>query len=119
MKPTERPAKASVWRRVVTVLLACMTVSAVTSSAVCAQSANGGPKILRYAKLPPWTVGAYAAGSDGASSLARYDSHQVGGQNMARFRMPEFDELYRRLQVLPDGPERDALFERAQKIIIA
>jgi ABC-type transport system substrate-binding protein len=33
--------------------------------------------------------------------------------------MPEFDELYRRLQVLPDGPERDALFERAQKIIIA
>jgi ABC-type transport system substrate-binding protein len=51
--------------------------------------------------------------------LARYDSKQVGGQNMARFRMPEFDALYARLKVLPDGPERDALFDRLQRIAIA
>ena len=76
-------------------------------------------KAARAGKLSLWTVGSYAAGSDGASALARYDSKQVGGQNMARFNMPAFDQLYQRLQVLPDGPERDALFDRAQKIAIA
>ena len=76
-------------------------------------------KAARAGKLSMWTVGSYAAGPDGASSLARYDSNQIGGQNMARFKMPEFDTLYKRLQMLPDGPERDALFERAQKIAIA
>jgi ABC-type transport system substrate-binding protein len=76
-------------------------------------------KAARAGKLPLWTVGSYAAGSDGVGALARYDSHQVGGQNMARFKMPELDALYKRLQVLPDGPERDALFDRAQKIAIA
>src|SRR3954462_6648001 len=63
-------------------------------------------KAARAGKLSLWTVGSYAAGSDGASALARYDSNQVGGQNMARFKMPEFDQLYQRLQILPDGPER-------------
>ncbi|MFO1223191.1 MAG: hypothetical protein U1E90_08880 [Burkholderiaceae bacterium] len=64
-------------------------------------------------------MGLYAAGPDGGSSLQRYDSRQVGGQNMARFAMPEMDALYQRIQALPDGPERDALFARAQKIAIA
>ena len=36
-----------------------------------------------------WAVGLYAAGPDGGSSLQRYDSKQIGGQNMARFKMPE------------------------------
>jgi len=76
-------------------------------------------KAARAGKLSMWTVGSYAAGPDGESSLARYDSNQIGGQNMARFKMPEFDTLYKRLQMLPDGPERDALFERAQKLAVA
>ncbi|MFI4929884.1 MAG: ABC transporter substrate-binding protein [Burkholderiales bacterium] len=76
-------------------------------------------KAARSGKLPLWAVGLYASGPDGASSLQRYDSKQIGGQNMARFHMPEFDALYQRIQVLPDGPERDALFEQAQKLAIA
>ena len=40
---------------------------------------------------------------DGQSSLARYYSKAIGGQNMARFRMPAFDALYEKMQGLPDG----------------
>jgi len=76
-------------------------------------------KAARAGKLSLWTVGLYAAGPDGGSSLQRYDSKQIGGQNMARFKMPEMDALYQRIQAIPDGPERDALFEQAQKIVIA
>jgi ABC-type transport system substrate-binding protein len=76
-------------------------------------------KAARAGKLSLWAVGSYAAGPDGGSSLQRYDSKQIGGQNMARFKMPEFDALYQRIQSLPDGPEREALFEQAQKIVIA
>jgi ABC-type transport system substrate-binding protein len=76
-------------------------------------------KAARAGKLSLWAVGLYAAGPDGGSSLQRYDSKQIGGQNMARFKMPEIDALYQRIQAIPDGPERDALFEQAQKIVIA
>jgi ABC-type transport system substrate-binding protein len=76
-------------------------------------------KAARAGKLQIWMVGASAAGPDGQSSLARYHSKQLGGQNMARFKMPAFDALYERMQVLPDGPEREALFAAAQKIAVA
>jgi len=76
-------------------------------------------KAARAGKLPMWAVGSYAAGPDGQSSLARYHSKQIGGQNMARFRLPAFDAIYERMQVLPDGPERAALFEQAKKLAIA
>jgi ABC-type transport system substrate-binding protein len=76
-------------------------------------------KAARAGKLPMWTVGLYAAGPDGGSSLQRYHSKQVGGQNMARFKMPAFDAMYDRIQLLPDGPERDALFQQAEKLAVA
>jgi ABC-type transport system substrate-binding protein len=43
----------------------------------------------------------------------------VGKGNLARFRNAEFDALFNRLSVLPDGPEREALFERATKYLVA
>jgi ABC-type transport system substrate-binding protein len=44
---------------------------------------------------------------------------QAGGQNLARFKLAEFDALYARMEVLPHGPERQAMFEQAKKIGIA
>jgi ABC-type transport system substrate-binding protein len=38
---------------------------------------------------------------------------------MARFKLPAFDALYERLQGLPDGPEREALFLQAKKLAVA
>ncbi|HEX6707617.1 MAG TPA: ABC transporter substrate-binding protein [Albitalea sp.] len=76
-------------------------------------------KAARAGKLSMWAVGFSAAGPDGQSSLSRYNSKQIGGQNMARFKLPAFDAIFDRLQVLPDGPQRLALFEEAKKLTIA
>ena len=43
----------------------------------------------------------------------------MGGQNLARFRNARFDEMYTRMQALPDGPERLALFNEALRIMLA
>ena len=76
-------------------------------------------KAARAGKLAMWSVGASADAPDAIGALARYDSREFGGQNMARFKMPEFDKLYDRLQAVADGPERTAMFEQAQKIALA
>ncbi len=76
-------------------------------------------KAARAGKLAMWSVGGSADAPDAIGALARYDSREFGGQNMARFKMPEFDKLYDRLQAVPDGPERTAMFEQAQKIALA
>ncbi|MEP7099762.1 MAG: ABC transporter substrate-binding protein [Burkholderiales bacterium] len=76
-------------------------------------------KAARAGKLPMWSVGSSADAPDAIGALARYDSRQLGGQNMARFRMPAFDALYDRLQRLPDGPERTALFREAENLAVA
>ena len=76
-------------------------------------------KAARAGRLPVWSVGSSADAPDAIGALARYDSRQIGGQNMARFRMPAFDALYDRLQVLPDGPQRAALFRDAEALALA
>jgi ABC-type transport system substrate-binding protein len=76
-------------------------------------------KAARAGKLMMWTVGGSAASPDGQSALARYNSAQIGGQNMARFKLPAFDDVFKRMQALPDGPERDALFLEAKRIAVA
>ena len=75
-------------------------------------------KSARAGKFQMWTVGSQADAPDAVGALARYDSRQIGGQNMARFRLPAFDALYDRVQSIPDGPERAALFEQAQKLAL-
>jgi ABC-type transport system substrate-binding protein len=76
-------------------------------------------KAARTGKYMFWSVGGSAAGSDGQGALARYDSRQIGGQNMARFKRPEFDKLYDRMQQIPDGPERNELFDEAKRMAVA
>ena len=56
---------------------------------------------------------------DSQGAFQRYDSKQIGGQNMARVRLPQFDVLYDKLQTLPDGPERIAVFREAERIALA
>jgi ABC-type transport system substrate-binding protein len=76
-------------------------------------------KAARNGKLMMWMVGLSAAAPDGQPSLARYHSKQIGGQNMARFRLPAFDAVYERMEVMPHGPEREALFEQAKMLAVA
>jgi len=76
-------------------------------------------KAARAGKLQFWQVGRSAAGSDGQGALAELHSQQIGSQNLARFRNAEFDRIYERMRVIPDGPERDALFLKAKEIAVA
>jgi ABC-type transport system substrate-binding protein len=76
-------------------------------------------KAARAGKLAVWSLGSSAAGSDGQGALARYDSRQIGGQNMARFRMPAMDAILERMRVIEDGPEREALFDQAKRLAVA
>ncbi len=76
-------------------------------------------KAARAGKLMMWQLGYSSAGPDGHNALARLDGRQAGGQNLSRFKRPEFDALYDRMAALPDGPERLALFEQAKRLSVA
>ena len=76
-------------------------------------------KAARAGKLQVWSLGASAAAPDGIGSLARLYGPQAGSQNLARFKNAEFDSVYDRLQQIADGPEREALFDRAKRIAVA
>jgi ABC-type transport system substrate-binding protein len=76
-------------------------------------------KAARAGKLQMWTLSISAAGPDPAPIYQMYDSHEIGGENYARFKMPAVDEMYRKLQLLPDGPERLAVFAEIEKLCLA
>jgi ABC-type transport system substrate-binding protein len=76
-------------------------------------------KAARAGKLQVWSLGLSAAAPDAASTFMRFDSRQIGGQNLARVNLPRFNELYDKLQTLPDGPERDAAFREAELLAVA
>ncbi len=76
-------------------------------------------KAARAGKLAMWSLGGSAAGPDGQDALARYNSKEIGGQNMARFKLPAFDALLERMRVIEDGPERNALFDQAKRLAVA
>ncbi|HWH74829.1 MAG TPA: ABC transporter substrate-binding protein [Methylibium sp.] len=74
-------------------------------------------KAARAGRFMVWSLGSTAAAPDGGGALMRMNGPQVGGQNIARFQRPAFDALYERIQALPDGPERAALFLEAKRIL--
>ena len=52
-------------------------------------------------------------------SLDRGSSAHIGGQNLARFKNTEFDAIYQRIRILPDGPEREQLFFEGKRLLAA
>ena len=76
-------------------------------------------KAARAGKLMLWFLGSTATAPDGLGALQRLYGPQAGNANLSRFRNERFDALYERMQVLPDGPEREALFRETKRIQIA
>lgn len=76
-------------------------------------------KQARAGKLMMWGYGwsASAPDSDGFVGLAY--SPNAGQANLARARLPEFDLLYERQKVMPDGAERRAILQQLAKIMVA
>ncbi|MCW5661070.1 MAG: bicyclomycin resistance protein [Burkholderiaceae bacterium] len=83
------------------------------------QQWNENLKAAEAGKLMMWMVGNASSTPDGQGILSWLYGPQAGNGNLARFYMPEFDALYERALVLPDGPERAALFRQAQRIAVA
>jgi ABC-type transport system substrate-binding protein len=73
----------------------------------------------RAGKLMMWGYGLSASSPNSGPVLAMGYSKQIGGQNHSRFSNAKFDALYDQVQLMPDGPERDAVMREAQRILIA
>ena len=76
-------------------------------------------KNARAGKLMIWNLGTSAAAPDGRPSFDRGSTAHKGGQNLARFDNKQFDAIYQRIRVLPDGPERERLFFEAKRLLTA
>ena len=76
-------------------------------------------KASRAGKLMMWGVGWLAGQPDADTFIAMGYGPNKGQSNHARFDHPELNRLYEQQRSLPDGPERQALIERAKRILIA
>lgn len=76
-------------------------------------------KAARNGKLMMWSLGLGGGSPDGAGVLAVGYSQSIGAQNYARFKLPEYDEIYRKINRMPDSPERTELIEQAVKLLVA
>ena len=65
------------------------------------------PENLKNMRAPAsymvWRVGSSAASPDGQPAFDSCAIIHNGGQNLARFKNEEFDEIYARMSVMPDG----------------
>jgi ABC-type transport system substrate-binding protein len=75
-------------------------------------------KQSRAGKLMIWGVAWGATTPDGQYFLDLLYGPNKGQANHARFDLPEFNALYERTAVMPDGPERDALMARAKALSV-
>jgi ABC-type transport system substrate-binding protein len=75
-------------------------------------------KAARAGKLQMWSLGS-TLGQDAQAGLEYMYGPSIGSSNFARFKLPAFDAVYRRMLVLPDGAERASLFLEAAKILTA
>ena len=76
-------------------------------------------KAARNGKLMLWRVGSSASVTDGQEVLQRMYGPSAGQANLARFRLPAYDAVYDQALNMPDGPERNALLQKAAKLVIA
>ncbi|MEO7337255.1 MAG: ABC transporter substrate-binding protein, partial [Caldimonas sp.] len=76
-------------------------------------------KAARAGRLQMWSLASTATAPDGQRALESMYGPAAGDANLARFRLPAFDAIYRRMLLLPDGPERASLFVEATKLQVA
>ena len=76
-------------------------------------------KQARAGKLQMWTVGGSSDEPDPEDLLALAYGPSKGEGNWSRFDLPEYNADFRRIQELPDGPERTATIAQAQKLLLA
>ncbi len=76
-------------------------------------------KMARQGRIPMRTDGWNADYPDAENFMQLLYGPNVGQENHARFRLPEFDKLYDAAYRLPDSPERTRLFNRMTELVVA
>ena len=76
-------------------------------------------KAVRNGRFMLWRVGSTASSPDGQGALERAYGPSVGKGNLARFQLAAFDKVYEDMKYVPDGPERQQLFDKATQLLVA
>jgi ABC-type transport system substrate-binding protein len=80
------------------------------------------PELLKQSKagqLMMWGLAWSANVPDADSFLGTLYGGGIGQINHSRFNLPEWNQLYEKTKALPDGPERNALYLRMNKLFLA
>jgi oligopeptide transport system substrate-binding protein len=72
----------------------------------------------RVGKVQSFSYGWIADYPDGENFLQLHWKGSIGQTNYAMFDLPEYNALYERSKLLPDGPERNALYAKMVKLIL-
>jgi ABC-type transport system substrate-binding protein len=75
-------------------------------------------KKARQGKVQFWTLGDTASAPDADTWLTLLYGPNTE-QNLGRFRLRQYDELYERARVMPDSPARTKLYQEMTKLIVA
>ncbi len=76
-------------------------------------------KMARAGQLQMWSLGNISNTTEAFGFLDLLYGPHSGVTNLARFNLPEFNQLYDRAKQLPDSPERTQLFEQMSQLVTA
>ncbi|MGE5089005.1 MAG: ABC transporter substrate-binding protein, partial [Candidatus Levyibacteriota bacterium] len=80
------------------------------------------PDLLKMGKagqLQMWRIGWINAYAEGDAFFQLLYGGNIGQTNYARFDLPQYNDLYRKSRMLPDGPERNAIYRKMSELIAA
>ncbi|MBL8520807.1 MAG: hypothetical protein JNK75_09045 [Betaproteobacteria bacterium] len=98
-------SRNELWKRAASAIGIRMTFESVKKTPDIRKQAQAG-------KIQMWSYGWIADYPDGENFLQLFWSKSIGGANYTMFNLPEFDALYEKIKVMPDTPERTALYRR-------
>ncbi len=75
-------------------------------------------KAARAGKVQFWQLGGSASMPDADTWLTSLYGPNLEG-NLAKFALPEYDRLYEKARVMPDGPERTRVYQELTKLVVA
>lgn len=76
-------------------------------------------KRARAGQLMVWALGSSSGSPDSSSGFERSYGPAAGAGNLARFKLKAYDDVYRRIDSLPDGPERLAAMREGNRLQVA
>jgi oligopeptide transport system substrate-binding protein len=75
-------------------------------------------KMSQAGKLQMWTVGRSSGIRDGGVNLEILATRNIANtMNDSRFSLPEYDRLFEQSRLLPDSPERTALYRKMSELV--